>query len=36
VHVTRGLDGGEALVVSGLENLREGMHVRTTDQSLAH
>jgi len=36
VHVTRGLDGGEALVVSGLENLREGIPVRTTDQSLAH
>lgn len=32
VQVTSGLDGGEALIVSGLETLQEGMLVEVTDQ----
>ena len=35
VQITSGLDGGEALVVSGPENLREGMRVSRADQDLS-
>jgi RND family efflux transporter MFP subunit len=32
VHILSGLDGGEALILSGPENLYEGMQVQPTDQ----
>jgi RND family efflux transporter MFP subunit len=31
-QITSGLEGGEAVILSGTETLREGMRVRTTDQ----
>ncbi len=36
VEIMSGLDGGEALVVSGPENLREGMRVNTEEHNSAH
>ncbi len=35
VQITSGLDGGEALIISGPENLHDGMQVATADQPLS-
>ncbi|MBI3756422.1 MAG: efflux RND transporter periplasmic adaptor subunit [Deltaproteobacteria bacterium] len=36
VQIISGLEGGEAVVLSGPEALREGVRVRTTEQSSSH